>query len=604
MSKQPEQPSSKSQQRTKTAPEAYRSTQPTGDESLEDHCSDSLEETEEWDIEDLPTELIVPPELSNVFEDRSVLSNEMDAKEPLEQPTTTENASHFEQMLGYIDTEAPTEVNPKIHLATEQWKRLHPSSLFINILPQMWSTIRNAWPILLLILAGGEGAGTQIIDMVFVSIFLAISMLRTAIHFFTLRYRISPENKKLEIKMGLLVRHARTVDPNRIQNIEMVQNPLHKLAGLVELRIETAGDASTRGLLSALKVEDARSLRKQLIANKDLSTKTDDASEQEPLRSWPISLSEILLFGFSKRTVGTIVVITIIGSEWLIVMDPNEAQRVAFSTSLQSLLGILMIAFAGSWFWSAGKSVLINANYMLERFPELIRIRSGLLTRRSTEIPLSKVQLVEVVEPWLRRRMEFSSIYIETAAFGMADGELRKSEGVVPMTANDQLEDQLQHIIPPLSQNPWSVPLLPAHPRALYRVVFRHLIQAIVVSAFGLFMLPNIGHFVLLSIPIAVVIGWLDWKKQGWLVSADNVISRKGYLTRRTWILDREKIQSCHIIQSPIMRIHNLCQVVISAAGSSIALPDISKETALEVVTQLRLQWGCENERELLNAGD
>ena len=44
-----------------------------------------------------------------------------------------------------------------------------------------------------------------------------------------------------------------------------------------------------------------------------------------------------------------------------------------------------MIAFAGSWFWSAGRSVLINANYTLERFPDLIRIRSGLLTRRSTE---------------------------------------------------------------------------------------------------------------------------------------------------------------------------------------------------------------------------
>ena len=196
-------------------------------------------------------------------------------------------------------------------------------------------------------------------------------------------------------------------------------------------------------------------------------------------------------------------------------MDPNEAQRVAFSTSLQSMLGILMIAFAGSWFWSAGRSVLINANYTLERFPDLIRIRSGLLTRRSTEIPLSKVQLVEVVEPWLRRRMGFSSVYIETAAFGIADGELRKSEGVVPMTANDQLEEQLKNIIPPLRQNPWSVPLLPAHPRALYRVVFRHLMQAIVLSAFGLFLLPNIGHFVLLSIPIAVMIGWLDWQKQG-----------------------------------------------------------------------------------------
>jgi len=111
-------------------------------------------------------------------------------------------------------------------------------------------------------------------------------------------------------------------------------------------------------------------------------------------------------------------------------------------------------------------------------------------------------------------------------------------------------------------------------------------------------LLPNLGKLVLLSIPAAVLIGWLDWKKQGWLLSADNVISRKGYLTRRTWILDRAKIQSCHIIQTPFMRIHNLCQVVISAAGSTIALPDISREAALEVLTKIRTQWELEPENE------
>ena len=52
------------------------------------------------------------------------------------------------------------------------------------------------------------------------------------------------------------------------------------------------------------------------------------------------------------------------------------------------------------------------------------------------------------------------------------------------------------------------------------------------------------------------------------------------------------------------MRVHNLCQVVISAAGSSSALPDISRETTLEVLAQLRLQWDREDESRQLNVGD
>ena len=75
------------------------------------------------------------------------------------------------------------------------------------------------------------------------------------IHWATLRYRIHAG--RLEIRQGLLNRSARTIDPARIQNIELVQNLFHTWSGLVELRIETAGEQTTEGLLSALSVEDA-----------------------------------------------------------------------------------------------------------------------------------------------------------------------------------------------------------------------------------------------------------------------------------------------------------------------------------------------------------
>ena len=86
--------------------------------------------------------------------------------------------------------------------ATEtEWKGLHPLSLLINLLPQMWQTIRNTWPILVFIFVGGEGTGTQFIDIFFVLIFSpiyganAITLSHTT---------ISPHKGQLEVKMGLL----------------------------------------------------------------------------------------------------------------------------------------------------------------------------------------------------------------------------------------------------------------------------------------------------------------------------------------------------------------------------------------------------------------
>ena len=61
----------------------------------------------------------------------------------------------------------------------QEWKSLHPLSLLINLLPQMWRTVRSTWPFLVFIFIGGEGVGAQFIDLVFVLIFLLLSMMET-----------------------------------------------------------------------------------------------------------------------------------------------------------------------------------------------------------------------------------------------------------------------------------------------------------------------------------------------------------------------------------------------------------------------------------------
>lgn len=92
--------------------------------------------------------------------------------------------------------------------------------------------------------------------------FFGLTIVRTVTHFMTLRYRV--HDGRFEVRSGLLNRRARVLDPARIQNIEAVQNLFHKAAGLIEVRVETAGDASTQGLLSALSTDEAARLEAEL----------------------------------------------------------------------------------------------------------------------------------------------------------------------------------------------------------------------------------------------------------------------------------------------------------------------------------------------------
>ena len=129
-----------------------------------------------------------------------------------------------------------------------EWRGLHPLSLVANLAPRTWRTLRGTWPLLAAFAIGGRRDSVAILFIA--ALFFGMAVWSTVLHFLTLRYRVV--HGRLEMRSGLLNRQNRALDPSRIQNTELVRNPLHKLLGLVELRVETASGREVEGLLSAL----------------------------------------------------------------------------------------------------------------------------------------------------------------------------------------------------------------------------------------------------------------------------------------------------------------------------------------------------------------
>lgn len=488
----------------------------------------------------------------------------------------------------------PTSTPP---LPDTPWHRVHPASLAVNLLPQAWRTARNAWPIFLAILVGGDDMGLRAVDLSLLVLFLGLTLARTLIHFLTLRYRL--HDGRLEIKSGLINRKARTIDPKRIQNVELVQNIAHRISGLVELRIETAGEASTEGLLSALGTDEATRLRDALRRQQCLSEaraavragrqaagEDEDPGEGEELVA--LGPVELIAYGLSRRTMGTVALLSAVGFQLLEFAEPQEAEQVVESLGATTFAGLILLAFAASFVFSAGQAVVKHHAYRLQAVGQRLVTEEGLTTRRRVEIPLRKVQIVRTDEPWLRRVMGFGTLMIETAGLGISDGQVRQAEGVVPMVPREDLGALTRRAIPSLDVDPWTADLLPPHPRALYRTMVRRLLLAVVLAAGATALFFPWGALsVLLFLPGAAVAAWLDWRWQGWLVTEDTVVSRRGYFTRRTWVVARDKIQSVHVGQTPFMRWHGLASVMVRAAGSDVDLPDISRGEALRVMQAL-----------------
>ncbi|MEC8424086.1 MAG: PH domain-containing protein, partial [Myxococcota bacterium] len=253
------------------------------------------------------------------------------------------------------------------------WRSLHPASLAVNLLPQAWRTVRGAWPLLLALFFGGAGMGVQVFDLSLLLAFFAVALTRTTVHFLTLRYRVHAG--RLEIRHGLLNRQARALDPARIQNVSLNRNVFHRISGLVEVRVETAGDASTTGMLSALAVGEAEALQAELKglvggtpADATPAEGTDEQPASPPLVS--VGLLELLAYGLSRRTVGTVAVITAVGMELMARLGPEGADQVRWAAQPRVLAAAVLLAFCASWVWSAGTSLFRHWGFTLRRAGE------------------------------------------------------------------------------------------------------------------------------------------------------------------------------------------------------------------------------------------
>jgi len=450
------------------------------------------------------------------------------------------------------------------------WKGLHPVSLAVNLLPRAWATIRSMWPFLLFIVIGGEGVGVGFVELMVILVFTLASVWNTFIHWATLRYRM--QQGRLEITSGLLNRRSRTIDPARIQNVELVQNLFHTWAGLVELRIDTAGEQSTEGLLSALSVEDATVLRDQLARFGSLASA--ESEDDQGTAVVEMGLAEILAFGLTQRTIGTVAVLTAVGLEFMHQADPDVAREITSNMQPTLILAAFMLAFVGSWAVSALTSIFRFFGYRMSRLSDAIRTTQGLTTKRNVEIPLSKVQMVRADEPLIRRLMGYGTILIETAGLGVVEGQVRQAEGMVPMVESEELGRVATTAVPHANVNPWTTDLRPAHPRSLYRALVGASIRSLFLVALAFTFLETLKWVVVALFPLALIGAWLDWAKQGWLVTPTSIVSRRGFFNRRTFILSRDKLQSVHIVQGPFMRLHGLSRLVIRVAGSQVSLPE------------------------------
>jgi putative membrane protein len=129
-------------------------------------------------------------------------------------------------------------------------RRLHPMSWLFVLIQQLRQFIV---PIIVLF-AFGRGDRNDLWGLVAICVLAVISIWQ----YYTYRFRIGGDS--LQIRSGLLERSLRQIPFARIQNVALRQTVLHRIFGVAEVRLESAGGIKPEAEMRVLTLADALAL--------------------------------------------------------------------------------------------------------------------------------------------------------------------------------------------------------------------------------------------------------------------------------------------------------------------------------------------------------
>ncbi len=173
---------------------------------------------------------------------------------------------------------------PSTALTSVPSSRLHWSSLVFDAVSHVWGYII---PVGIALLGAAKG---NFVWMFLAGIFFSLSLARSVFRYFTLNYRL--DGRRLVVQQGLIFRSIRTVPVQRIQNIDLVQNPLHRLLKVAEVRIDTASGSEPEAVLRVISLEQVEKLRKEIFGLQE-QLEFDPSHQLESDQGWVVDRNNV-----------------------------------------------------------------------------------------------------------------------------------------------------------------------------------------------------------------------------------------------------------------------------------------------------------------------
>jgi putative membrane protein len=495
--------------------------------------------------------------------------------------------------------------------------RLHPASILFNLAGQAKELLV---PGLIVIFTARRGDAWQIWGMFLLIPYVVVAISR----YLTFRYRY--EEHELAMRWGLVFRKERHVPYGRIQNLDAVQNPFHRLFGVATVRLETGGGDEPEARMSVLPLDAFDEMRRRVFEGRAAAA----AAPVEGLAAEaPPAVRGVTLLQLEPRALmvaglienrGMVLIAAALGVIWEAGLGDGLMDRILGEQSpgrgpLRRVFAALVGRAAMPWREVAvmagvfiGALLVIRllsmiwglirlSGFTLTRTGEDLRSTYGLFTRVTATIPMRRIQTLTIVEgPW-HQLFGWAAVRVTTAGGGARgrgqQGGTAEREWLAPIIRRDALAAFLRDVLPEVRVDElgWAR----VHPRAFGRELRGSLVVAGLVCGTLAMVL---GWWA-----IAMFAAWLAWsaiaarqfvRYAAWSSGELAVAYRTGWLWRHTTIARATRIQAVSLTESPFDRRTGMASVSVDTAGSDSAfrvhIPYLPRDAAASLFSSLSAQ--------------
>ena len=490
-------------------------------------------------------------------------------------------------------------------------RRLHPLSWLFVLVAQLKQFIVP----LLVLLFVGRGDRNDLWALVAVGVLALVSVFE----YFTYRYRIHHEG--LTIRSGWLHRSVREVPFARIHNVNLQQTLLHRLFGVAEVRLESAGGVKPEAQMRVLRMDDALALEALVRRRTRALAAGDGEAAAEPASHTLLALDtgELLRLGLISNR-GMLLVAAAMGALAQTGENVFGALMRGWGDAVFGWVGShaqddprLMLLFAGSLLVAAFLalrllSVLLALlqyhGFTLSEHDTRLTVERGLLARVRSSARRQRIQAWTLVETWLHRRFGRRELRIDTASLQQGNGSPQASQALrelAPIATPQRCDALIAHLLP---DSGWdALDWQPLHRDAWKRIAIGGVLFALLLAGVLAWRFGAWGALGLLWLPWALLRARRVADNSGWACNGRIVAVRSGWFSKSWRFAEIGKLQVIQRRQSPLDRRWGMGKLLLDTCGANAMGPplelrhvpapliDALAERLGAQVAATRLQW-------------